>query len=167
MKGILPRIVTLLLLFVFIVIMGGLHFVLRPIIGIEALLGLGPAAAGTREVTIRTLLKPTIDDSALLTFLEMEYNGISMKRILTAVAIQENTKIWIDGGFIDAEQAAMNFLGHADSGILKGRKYLLKIREPEIVIAKSLEMVPARSQKVSTELFLLDGSSVSLVLYTD
>ncbi len=88
-----------------------------------------------------------------------------MKKLLNAVAIQNNTTVWMpeangnNGGFINVSIISNNFL----DDLLIGKIYLLKIRNPEIIIVES--ETSSLWQKISTELFLLDGKPVDLDLY--
>ncbi len=84
-----------------------------------------------------------------------------MKKILNAVVIQNNTTVWMPdiNKFVDASDVSENFLDQ----IFSGRIYLLKTRDPEIIICSS-----GKSnywQKTSTELFSLNGKPVDLELY--
>ena len=114
-----------------------------------------------REATVRVLYSPVKYESALLTFLELEHRGIKMKKILNAVAIQNDTWVWMPDvqEFVDASLVSRNFLDQ----IFPGNIYLLKIRDPEIIICSS--GTSDYWQKTSTELFLLNGKPVDLQLY--
>jgi hypothetical protein len=117
-----------------------------------------------REVTLRLVTKPAEYDSLMLSFLELDYNGIKMKRIVNAAAIQGKTDIWLDGQNINAKSVAEGFLA-----TMIDKDYLLKISPQEIVLADdgTLESsnTPLGIQKVSTELFLLNGEAVELQLF--
>jgi hypothetical protein len=156
MKGItlFSDLFVLFMLIVVIILMCSLVWVFTEIYGVEASLGL----VSPRTVTLRIFFNPIKYESALSAFLELKYEGMSMKKILNVVAIQKNTNIWIDGKSIDATQVSKTFLDQ-----MINKPYLLKIREPEIVIASSLSAL--NWQKVSTKLFLLDGKYVDLEFY--
>jgi hypothetical protein len=117
-----------------------------------------------RELTLRLVTKPAEYDSLMLSFLELDYNGIKMKRIVNAAAIQGKTDIWLDGQNINAKSVAEGFLA-----TMIDKDYLLKISPQEIVLADdgTLESsnTPLGIQKVSTELFLLNGEAVELQLF--
>jgi hypothetical protein len=123
--------------------------------------------ARPRDVNIRILFNPVRYDSALLTFLELRdpTYGISMKKLLNLVAIQNNSRVWVpeinggSGGFVDVSVASKNILDE----ILNGKIYLLKIRDPEIIIAES--GTSSTFQKTSIELFLLNGKTADLEFY--
>jgi hypothetical protein len=83
-----------------------------------------------REVTLRLVTKPAEYDSLMLSFLELDYNGIKMKRIVNAAAIQGKTDIWLDGQNINAKSVAEGFLA-----TMIDKDYLLKISPQEIVLA--------------------------------
>ena len=122
-----------------------------------------PAGLSTpRDVTLRVLLNPTEYDSTMLAFLESTYEGISMKRILNAVAIQGSTDIWLDGKSIDAAEAAESLTSMIDS------EFILKISPQEIYLVQSGTLLqgntPIGIHKVVTPLFLLDGEQVELQL---
>ncbi len=125
--------------------------------GIDAFLGI----YAPRNVELKIHSNPTKYDAMILTFLEYEHEGIPMKKILNAVAIQDNTNIWIDDKWIDVKLVSEEFLGREID-----RPYLLKIRDPELEIASSGdEIVVMGIQKVSQKVFLLDGEGVDLELY--
>jgi hypothetical protein len=159
MKGIflLSSLFLFILLIIVVIMMSSLIWIFTEIYGVEARLGL----ANPREVIIKILFNPARYESALLALLELEYQGIPMKKILNAVAIQNNTTIWLPEihDFIDASEISNDFLNQ----LLEGRSYLLKIREPEIIIASFSKS--STLQKVSTKIFLLNGEPVDLELY--
>lgn len=162
MKGIIAGIFLLIMLIIVVLLISGLIWVFTGIYGVESHLGL----AGPREVALNVLFKQTTLESTLLSFLELEYQGIPMKKILNAVVIQCKTDVWVENEFINAEEAAKHYFEDPVEGMLKSKRYLLKIRNPEIIIAKS-EDLPRSLQKVSTKLFLLNGDDVDLELYVD
>jgi len=122
-------------------------------------------ADSPREVTLRLFIKPVKYDSVMLAFLELEHDGIPMKKIINAVAIQDKTDIWIEGKFIDGKAVSEGFLSQ-----MINKNYLLKISPQDIHVAEfgsltSTEEIPLGIQKVSTELFLLNGEAVDLQLF--
>ena len=151
----------LFILIIVVIIVTSLVWVFTEIKVVGSALGI----INPREATIRILFNPVKYESTLLTFLELRHDGIPMKKILNAVAIQNNTTVWLPdanggkGDFIDASVVSKNFLDE----IIKSNIYLLKIRDPEIIIVESGSS--SRWQKTSTELFLLDGKPVDLDLY--
>ena len=158
MKGItlLSDFFLLIILIIVIIMMSGLLWVIMLIYGVEAQLGF----VNPREVTLRVLFNPLKYESVLLTFLELEHQGIRMKKILNSVAIQNSLNVWVDGKPIDASEVSEEFLNQ----LLEGRTYLLKIVKPEIIIAKST-VLSSSLQKTSTKLFLLNGNFVELEFY--
>lgn len=120
-------------------------------------------AVNSKEVEIKVLFNPVKYDSALLTFLELNdpNSGIKMKRLLTAAAIQNTTNVWLpeNKSFIDVSTASKTLLDE----ILPEDLYLLKTRNPEIVISQS--GTATNWQKISTQLFLLNKKVVELELY--
>ncbi len=159
MKGIsiFSDLFTLFILIIVIVFMCVLIWIFTEIYVIGSSFGL----IQPREATVRVLYSPIKYESALLTFLEIRYQGMKMKKILNAVVIQNNTTVWMPdiNKFVDASDVSENFLDQ----IFSGRIYLLKTRDPEIIICSS-----GKSnywQKTSTELFSLNGKPVDLELY--
>jgi hypothetical protein len=137
-------------------IMIAIIWAMMSIRGIDAYLGL----YSPRRIEINVLSNPTKYDAMLLSFLEYEYQGMPMKKLLNAVAIQGKTDIWIDGKTIDVRSVSENFLKK-----LK-RPYLLKMRNPEIIIAESNnEIYVMDIQKVSEDIFLLNGEVAQIELY--
>jgi hypothetical protein len=133
------------------------------IIFYQAELTLGIATPRTVQLTMFYL--PAKYDSTMLAFLESEYEGLPMKKILEAVAIQENATIWLEGKSINATIASEGFLSPRMS-----KSFILKIVLPdkEIMIIKnniisSIEK-PTSVQESSTKLFLLNGEVVDLKL---
>jgi len=116
----------------------------------------------TRDVEIKLFLNPINYDNLMLSFLEYDYQGIPMKKILNAVAIQGKTDIWLDGNSINATVVSEQFLTPMIT-----KYYLLKLGD--IIVAENgilaNENVPTGIQKVSTYLFLLDGEKVNLQLF--
>jgi len=160
MKGvtIISDIFLLIVTLALTVLMIGFIYAMIYIHGVEAQLGV----ASPRSVEYEVLFNPVEYDTTLLAYLEYEHEGITMKKILNAVAIQENTTVWIDGKFVNVKEVSENYFRD-----LIERSYLMKIREPEIYIAQKGELpaAPVTIQKVSTKLFLLNGESVDLELY--
>ncbi len=159
MKGIelLSDLFTLFMLIIIIMIMVSLIWIFTEI----KIVAYGTGLVKARDVTIRILFNPVKYDSVLLTFLELRSQNMPIKKILNAVAIQNTTKPWMPEtrSFIDAAQISNNILNQ----LLTGKSYLLKIRDPEVIIAKSGNSYDW--QKSSTELFLLNGKPVDLELY--
>lgn len=118
----------------------------------------------TRDVTLRLLIEPADYDSTMLAFLELKHQGITMKRLLNAAAIQGSTDIWIDGKDIDLAAVAESALTP-----MIENDYILKIAsQPEINVVTHGAWVsgntPMGLQEVSTDLFLLNGGAVELQL---
>jgi len=166
MKGItlLSDLFLLLILIVEVIIIVGLVWVFEIIYGVESRVGITQPFNNPREVILNVLFKPVKYESALLAFLELDCKSceqrISMKDILNAVAIQGKKDVWLNGESIDAEEVSKELLDE----LLELKPYLLKTREPQIIIAQSTTL-PAQLQKVSTNLFLLDGAPIDLELY--
>ncbi len=116
---------------------------------------------GTRRVALTLFFYPVKYDSTFLTFLELTDNGVPMKDLLTLAAIQEDTEIWYNGENIDVSDISKEFLDD-----MLDRPYLLKISNPEVIIASSGEL-STRLQKMSTKLFDFDGDPILLELYVD
>ncbi len=159
MKGIsiFSDLFTTFMLIIVVIFMCALIWIFTEIYVLGSMFG----AIQPREATVRVLYSPVKYESALLTFLELRHQGIKMKKILNAVAIQNTTDVWIPeiGDFVDSSQVSEDFLDQ----IFVGDIYLLKIRDPEIIICSS-----GKSnywQKTSTELFLLNGKPIDLELY--
>jgi hypothetical protein len=160
MKGIelLSDLFSVFMLIIIIIIMVGLIWIFTEI----KFVAYGTGLVKARDVTIRILFNPVKYDSVLLTFLELRPQGIPMKKILNAAAIQNTTRPWMPetSSFVNAAQISYDILSQQ---LLTGKSYLLKIRNPEIVIAQSGNSYDW--QKTSTELFLLNGKPVDLELY--
>jgi hypothetical protein len=163
MKGIemFSDLFLLFMLVIVIIIMTTLIWVLTEV----RVVAYGVGAATPKDVNIRILFNPVRYDSALLTFLELREptSGIPMKKLLNAVAIQNTTNVWLPEtkSFIDVSGNSTAFLNE----ILNGRIYLLKIRDPEIIIAESGTLSTSTIQKTSIELFLLNGKTADLDFY--
>jgi hypothetical protein len=161
--GILAGLFLVLMTIMIVLIVSGLIWVFTEIYGVSAKLGL----VNPREVTLRVFFKPLEDDSVMLSLLEHEYvsgsTRIPMKRILNAVAIQGTTSIWLDNNFIDVKSEVGGILNK----VYFDRGYLLKISNPELIIASSQRGVKKDLQTVSTKLFLLDGKTIDLQLLVD
>jgi hypothetical protein len=159
MKGIflLSSLFSILILIIVIVLMSSLIWIFTEIYGVEANMGL----VNPREVKIRILFNPAKYESVLLSFLELEHQGMPMKKILNAVVIQNDAEAWMTEikDFIDVSKISSDFLNQ----MLDGKPYLLKIREPELIISSFSES--SIWQKVSTKVFLLDGSDIDVELY--
>ena len=124
---------------------------------------LTPTGVSTpKEITIRLLSSPAGYFSTMMSLLELNYNGVPIKKIVNAVAIQGKTDIWLDGQNIDASNIKDILTP------LINKEYLLKISPQEIYIAQNGDFetynTPLSLQKVSTQLFLLDGEAVELQL---
>jgi len=156
MKGVtlFSDLFVLFILIVVVILMCGLIWVFTMIYSVEATLGF----ANPREVTLRIFFNPLKYESVLLSFLELKHQEISMKEILTLVAIQNNTNIWVDGKNIDAKAVSEDFLGK-----MLEKPYLLKTVDPQITIASY--SYSSSWQKISTKLFLLNGEAVDLEFY--
>jgi hypothetical protein len=112
---------------------------------------------------------PVKYDATLSALLESSYDGIQVKKILEAVAIQENTSVWVDDGtsnkLVDANLACKNFL----SPVIN-EPYVLKVvlSTKEIMVVEntipSMPNMPTHFQETSTKLFLLNGDDAELKL---
>jgi hypothetical protein len=155
-KGVtlLSNIFLFIMILVLMVLMGIFIWAVMLIQGVEAQLGI----SSPRNIELTVLFKPVDYDTTLLSFLETEYQGVPMKRIINAVAIQETTDVWIEGKNIDVKMVSEDFLKIIE------KPYLLKIRDPEIILAEN-EKLSLDIQKVSTNVFLLNGDSIDLELY--
>jgi len=123
---------------------------------------LGVATPRTVELTL--FFNPLKYDTTIMSLLEYEYEGIPMKKILNAVAIQENTTVWIENKIIDASLVVENFLSSRID-----EPFMLKMILPsrEIIIVEEVMPPipgPLYVQETSTKLFLLDGRNVELKL---
>jgi hypothetical protein len=124
--------------------------------GVESALGM----TGPQKIAITLFFKPVKYDSAFLSFLELNTtdDGIPMKVLLEQAAIQNSTKVWINGETIDVSAKVNELLPK-----MINSTYILKITEPEIVIA---EKGSSKSfEKTTVKLFLLDGKYRDLELY--
>jgi hypothetical protein len=124
---------------------------------------IGIISPRTVELTIFHL--PTKYDTTLLALLEYKVQGIAMKRLLEAAAIQESKVVWLEGKTINVETESRNFLAASITN-----PYLLKIVLPnkELVIVdneilSSLSR-PTSIQETGAKLFLLNGKVVDLKL---
>jgi len=121
-----------------------------------------------RNVEFTVLLNPVKYDTTLSAFLEYEYQGIPVKKIINAAVIQEKvTDIWVDGNFIDMQTVSDEFFSRAldeDNDGTIDNPYLLKTRNPELILGE-YEILTSNLQKVSTKVFLLEGESVDLDFY--
>jgi len=166
MKGItlFSDIILLIIIVVEVVLIVGLIWVLQIVYGVESQIGLTKPFDNPRQISLNVLYKPVKYESILLTFLEIDCKTcaqkIPMKDILNAVAIQGKTDIWLNFETIDATKTSTELLDK----MLETESYLLKIREPELIIAQTDDL-PPQLQKVSTDLHLLNGRSVDLELY--
>jgi len=120
-----------------------------------------------RNVELSLFIRPSKYETTLLSFLELEKDGIPMKKLIEAVAIQNSTDIWIDGKSINVRAAADGYLQN-----IIDTDYLLKISypdEPEIKISEvqlsTSSQVPLQAFKTSTELFLPDGKIAYLKFF--
>jgi len=159
MKGVtlLSDIFTMFMVVIVIIIISSLIWIFTEIYVVSSQLGV----VKPREATIRIFYNPVKYESTLLAFLELEYQGISMKKILNAVAIQEDKRVWLPefNKFVDVSSIAAVFFNQ----MLPDKAYILKIRDPEVVIDTSSSS--SHWQKTSIELFVLDGKPVDLELY--
>lgn len=116
----------------------------------------------TRGVELELFIKPDTYNSLMSAFLEYEHKGISMKKILETVAIQENINVWLEGKGINATLVSESFLAPQINN-----DYILKIGD--ITVAKSGSFSSETStlslQKVSTILFDLNGKEVYMQLF--
>lgn len=116
----------------------------------------------TRNVELTMVIKPITYDSLMSAFLECDYQGMPMKEILEAVAIQQNNIVWLEGSTINASLASESFLTPQINGI-----YLLKVGDVTVVESGQMDSTnaPLGAQKVSTELFTLNGKDVYMQLF--
>ncbi len=118
----------------------------------------------TRNVELKLLFKPANYESLMSVFLEYESQGIKMKKILNAVAIQGKTDIWLEGKTIDAKTVSETFLTPQIN-----KDYILKIGDIIVAEHGSLSSLsgslPLGIQKVSTFLFTLNGKEVFMQLF--
>jgi len=116
----------------------------------------------TRNVELKLFLKPINYDALMTAFLEYEHEGIKIKKILNAVAIQGKTDIWLEGKFINAKLVSENFLTPQIN-----KDYLLRIGD--LTVAKYGQFasgnLPLGIQKVSTFLFILNGKEIYMQLF--
>jgi len=118
----------------------------------------------TRNVELKLFFKPVTYESLMSAFLEYESQGIKMKKILNAVAIQGKTDVWLEGKWIDAKAVSEGFLTPQID-----KEYMLKIGD--IIIAEHGNLpsisgsLPLGIQKVSTFLFTLNGKEVYMQLF--
>ena len=115
----------------------------------------------TRTVEMSLVYRPIDYDAIMSAFLENEKNGIKMKKIMNAVAIQENTTVWLEGDWINAEQVSETLLSQQIN-----RDYMLKI-DDIIVVRRGLlsSKMPLGIQKTYTTVFLLNGEEAYLQLF--
>jgi hypothetical protein len=115
----------------------------------------------TRSVEMSMFVKPATYESMMSAFLESEYNGVKVKEIMNAVAIQRSKTVWLRGDIIDSEEVAHDYM---DNRI--GRYFILKV--DDIVIAERGTLTssnnPMSFQKVSIRMFMLDGTESFLQL---
>jgi len=116
----------------------------------------------TRNVELKLFFKPVTYDSLMSAFLEYESQGIKIKKILNAVAIQGKTDIWLEGKFIDVSSVSEGFLTPQID-----KNYLLRIGDKTIAKNGQLtsQNLPLEIQKVSTFLFILNGKEVFMQLF--
>lgn len=118
----------------------------------------------TRNVELKLFYRPVNYDALMSAFLEYGYQGIPMKKILNAVAIQgKTTDVWLDGVLIsDVKNVCESFLTPQIN-----KYYLLKIGDVIVANYGTLTSsdTPTEIQKVSTYLFLLNGEKTYLQLF--
>jgi len=163
MKGIalFADLLSLLMLLAIIMFMTILVWSFIIIHQVEANFGI----ASPRVVELTLFYYPLKYDTTMLALLEYNYNGIPMKKIFEVAAIQESSKVWIEGQEIDVAQISKSFLSSRID-----KTYLLKIVLP----TKEIEIIensipyssskPTSIQETSTKLFLLDGEVADLKL---
>jgi len=172
MKGVtlFADLFLLVILMVEIILMVGIIWIFQLIYGVESQMGITDYFDNPRQVSLNILYKPTKYESTFLSFLELDCRRcsqkISMKEIMNAVAIQGRTDIELYGESIDASLASGELLGDLLENKEREQKldYLLKIRDPELIISKTDDL-PQQLQKVSTNIPLLNGEIVDLELY--
>ncbi len=119
-----------------------------------------------RTVELNLFFRPVKYDNTLLAFLELEYEGIKVKKIINAIPIQNSTVVWL-GKFIDTENVCKNL------SQMISNDFILKIkpkRSSEIIVCKkgTTARPPVKltfTQKIVTEIFLLNGESAELQLF--
>jgi hypothetical protein len=121
--------------------------------------------ANPRTVELTIFYLPVKYDSTIMAFLEYKDNGLPMKKILEAAAIQEDTNIWIEGKSIDVTVASKNFLLSRIN-----KPFILKLvlpdKEIKIIDNNILSSIstPTAIQETSAKLFLLNGEIAELKL---
>jgi hypothetical protein len=115
----------------------------------------------TRSVELKLLIKPVNYDTTLSAFLENEYEGIKIKKILNAVAIQGKTTVWLEGKTIDAATISKNIL----TSQIK-RNFLLKVGDITVTSYGQLSSTDSvlGVQKISTYTFSLNGETINVQL---
>ena len=112
---------------------------------------------GPREINLQLFIKPVEYNSALLALLETHYDGIPIKRILNAVATQENKIVYIDDKQINAEEAVVQNMNIQ-------RAYLIRTVDPEVVIAQN-GVLKGALVKLTTQIFSINGKPTTLEFY--
>jgi len=105
-----------------------------------------------RNVAIGYFEAPLRNDGTLLAFLETTVDGIPLKTLVAQAAVEGSPIINHNGVDYDLEEISRETLNKIyKSKFYKDKKYLLKITNPEIVLAKSNKL-PTTEQKTSVKL---------------
>lgn len=163
MKGVSILQDMFLLIFLIAIIVILTLFVWVLIITFQAESRLAPGGLPTtRNVEMTLIYRPIDYDAIMSAFLENEYSGIKIKRLLNAVAIQEDTTVWLDGKMVDVKQVSENILNQQIK-----RDYILKV--DDFIVASrgmlSTGKMPMEIQKTYTIMFLLNGEESYLQLF--
>jgi len=166
MRGIalLSDLFLLLTLMALVILMSALIWGIILIHGVLGIFGVN----SPRNVEFTVLLNPVKYDTTLSSFLDYHYQGIPVKKIINAAAIQNKaTDIWVDGKSIDMQTVSNEFFSRTLDSNKDGtidNPYLLKTREPELILG-SYKSLTSNIQKVSTKVFVMDGGSVDIDFY--
>lgn len=115
----------------------------------------------TRNIEMRLFIKPVNYDALMSSFLEYEIQGVKVKRLLSAAAIQGSTNVWLEGKTIDVSAAADEFFKS------NAKSYILKLGDMTVSSGGELSSSssPLGLQKISTFAILLDGKETYLQLF--
>ena len=113
-----------------------------------------------RIVNLQILYDPAEYGVATIVFLELHYQGIPMKKIINAVAVQGSRQVYVEGKIIDSKIASENLL----KNIIPAKNVFLKISNPEIIITGSPDRLE-NLQKISVPINTFDKETAHLELY--